>query len=313
MRINVQEYQSILEKSFSRAEAALLKQRPSQVAREIKDACDVVFASKTQAYREVLPGCLLIRITDMNKNIRLPYISLGASAFSGRSLDEKVINPLLQAKSVPCSRGPYLSVFRRKVKFDETTRPGLKDQLGYDAFLYMLEVVENEVDREVLITILDYILYRFVLLREQARVELIRLERVSLSQYKFLISGLLARSSGGFFPFVLVLAMVETIVQHFSMPWVIEFQGINVADKPSGAGGDIMVKEEGKILLTIEVTERSVDASRIQATFRHKIAATTIPDYVFLVHLERIGEEAKRQAEKYFTQGYDVNLVDIQE
>jgi len=82
VRINVQEYQSILEKSFSRAEAALLKQRPSQVAREIKDACDVVFASKTQAYREVLPGCLLIRITDMNKNISLPYISLGASAFS---------------------------------------------------------------------------------------------------------------------------------------------------------------------------------------------------------------------------------------
>lgn len=313
MPVSVQEYKDILQKSFARAEDAFLRNQSLQVAKEIQDACNIVFASKTQAYREVLPGCLLTRITDRSKDIRLPYIDLGPNAFSGRSLDEQVINPLLHAKNIPCSRGPYLSVFRRKVKFDETTRPGLKDKQGYDAFLDLLGTIEKEKDQEVLLAILDYVLYRFVLLREQAKIELVKLERISLNQYKHLISGLMAKPSGGFFPFILVLAMVETIVHRFSVAWEVEFQGINVADRASGAGGDITIKEQGKILLTIEVTERPVDAPRVHATFKDKIAAGTLSDYVFLVHLERIGDEAKQQAERYFTHGYDVNLVDIQE
>jgi len=65
--------------------------------------------------------------------------------------------------------------------------------------------------------------------------------------------------------------------------------------------------------LTIEVTERPVDVPRVQATFKDKIAVSSLSDYVFMVHLERIGDETKQQAEKYFPHGYDVNLVDIQE
>jgi len=313
MPVSAQEYKDILDKSFARAEDAFLRNQSLQVARDIQDACSIVFTSKTQAYREVLLGCLLTRIIDRSKNIHLPYVDLGPNAFSGRSLDEQVINPFLHVKNIPCSRGPYLSVFRRQVKFDGTTRPGLKDKQGYDAFLNLLGIIENEEDQEVLLAILDYVLYRFVLLREQAKIELVKLERISLSQYKHLIGGLLAKPSGGLFPFILVLAMVETIVHRFSVSWEVEFQGINVADRASGAGGDITIRQQEDIVLTIEVTERPVDAPRVQATFKDKIAASTLSDYVFLVHLERIEDEAKQQAERYFTHGYDVNLVDIQE
>jgi len=140
-------------------------------------------ASKTQAYREALLGCLLTRITDRSKDIRLPYLDQGPEAFSGRSLDEQIINPFLHARNIPCSRGPYLSVFRRQVKFDEATRRGLKDKPAYDAFLNLLGTVEREEDQKVLLAILDYVLYRFVLLREQARIELVKLGRISLNQY----------------------------------------------------------------------------------------------------------------------------------
>jgi hypothetical protein len=258
-------------------------------------------------------GCLLTRIRDRSKDIRLPYIDQGPSAFSGRSLDEQVVNPFLQQKNIPCSRGPYLNVFRRQVKFDDTTKAGVRDKGGYDAFLAIITAIEKQKEEAALVSILDYLSYRFVLLREEARIELLRLERISLSQYRELISGLLARHSGGLFPFVLVLAMVETIVNRFSLSWAIESHGINVADRASGTGGDITIKDQEKILLTIEVTERPVDASRVQATFKEKIAPGALADYVFLVHLASIGDEAKKQVEKYFTQGYDVNLVDIQE
>lgn len=312
MAINAQNYQDILEKSFSRAEAVFIKGESFPIDRNIQQACDTVFESETKAYREVLLGCLLTRSIDRSKDIRLPYVKLGPNAFSGRSLDEKIINPFLREKNIPCTGGAFLSVFRRNVKFDESTRSGLKDQQGFDAFLALIANIEKENEDVALLSLLDYVLYRFVLLREQAKVELLKLERISLNQYKQLIAGLLAKQSGGQFPVILALAMVETIKERFSLGWTVEFHGINVADKASGASGDIAIRENAKNLLTIEVTERPVNAHRVQRTFEEKIAPISLSDYVFLVHLERIEDEAKQQAEKYFTQGYDVNFVDIQ-
>ena len=179
MTVSVQEYLAILESSFARAEQALLHGEPLRDLQHIEDECDIIFASQTQAYREVLLGCLLVRITDRDKDIHLPYIKMGASAFSGRSLDERVVNPFLHGKKVPCSRGPYLSVFRRQVKFDASTKQGLKDQKGYDAFLGLLEAAASEREQTRLLALLDYVLYRFVLLREESGIRLIALDRIS--------------------------------------------------------------------------------------------------------------------------------------
>jgi hypothetical protein len=306
------DYSTILKRTFLKAEHGFLTDRAPQVPIEIQQACDIVFASKTQAFREVLLGCLLTRICDKNKDIRLPYVDLGPNAFSGRSLDEQVVNPFLHEKKIPSTRGPYLSVFRRQVKFNETTKAGLRDKRGYDAFLRLLRIIERIADQKRLLRILEYVLYRFILVREQAKIELVKLERISLTQFDHLIDGLLRKPSGGFFPFLLVLAMAETVVHRFSLHWQIQYQGINVADRASGVGGDITIRSQDKPLLTIEVTERPVDAPRVQATFKDKIAAGGLTDYVFMVHLHKIGEASKKQAEKYFVHGYDVNFVDIQ-
>lgn len=313
MPLSAERYGSILGKSFANAESALLRQEHPRAARQIEDGCDVVFTSQTQAYREVLLGCLLVRVTDRSKDIRLPYVKMGTTAFSGRSLDEKVVNPFLREKRIPCSRGPYLSVFRRQVRFDQSTREGLKDQSGYDALLGLLGEIGAQSDERELLSILDYVLYRFLLLREKSKVTLIKLDRLSLNQYKELTRALLSRRSGGFFPVTLVLAMIQTIVFRFSLPWEVSVQAMNVADTASGAGGDIMIREQGRDILTVEVTERPVDATRVEATFIDKIAPLSLPDYVFAVHSAQIGDEAREQAEKYFTQGYDVNFVDIYE
>ncbi len=72
---------------------------------------DAIFNSATQAYREVLIGCLLARHQDQSINLRQPYVNLGEHAFNGRTSDERVINPFLYEKRIPNSCGPYLSVF----------------------------------------------------------------------------------------------------------------------------------------------------------------------------------------------------------
>lgn len=248
---------------------------------------------------------------DNSIDIHLPYVNMGANAFSGRSLDERVVNPFLHEKSIPCSRGPYLSVFRRNVKFNEMTRQGLKDKEGYDALITLIDKVSQESDSTALLDTLNYVLYRFILLREQANIQLVRLERISLSKYEKLVHGLLNRQSGGVFPLILVVSMLEAISERFSIPWEISYQGINEADRASGAGGDITIRENGVTILTIEVTERPVDVPKVEAIFRDKIAPNNLADYVFMVHVENVEDNSRVRAENYFMHGYDVNFIDI--
>jgi len=307
------ECRGILEQRFAAVERAFSAGTTLVTDPRVMQSADAVFASKTQAYREVLLGCLLIRITDRTKDVHLPYVSQGASAFNGRALDEILVNPFLHSKRIPCSKGPYLSVFRRQVKFSETAREGMRDKRGYDSFLSFLESIAEEQDGQKLLVLLDYLLYRFVLLREEARIAVLMLDRLSLNQYRTLIDGILQRPSGGQMPVLLVLSMIETIAERFSLGWEVESQQVNVADKPSGAGGDITIREAGKAMLTVEVTERPVDENRVRSTFADKIAARHPSEYVFLVHLAEIESAAVRLVEKYFAQGYDISFVDLRE
>lgn len=303
----------LLEKRFDIVEAAFLRGETIPAEKLTAECCELVFSSKTQAYREVLLGCLVTRLTDKTKDVHLPYASQGPSAFNARSLDENVVNPFLRAREVPCSTGPYLNVFRRQVRFERATREGVKDKKGFDALLTLVDWVGTEEVDQKLLGLLDHVLYRFLQLREEASVEPLALDRMSLRQYETLINGLLQTQSGGRFPVILVLAMIEAISERFELDWQVDCQGINVADKAAGKPGDITVRHGEDVLLTIEVTEREVDAHRIASTFEEKIAPRHLPDYVFLGLVGQIDESARELIERYFAQGYDVNVVHIPE
>lgn len=160
----------------------------------------------------------MVRILDASIDIRQPYVDQGPNAFSGRSLDERVINPFLQSKRIPCSNGPYLSVFRRSVKFDESIKTGLRDKPGYDALLKALAYLESLTEPEAGL-FLEYQLCEFAKLREAANIPLSRLQRISLEQYDRLIAGLVATPSGGLFPVLLAVAMFRTINTFFNVDW----------------------------------------------------------------------------------------------
>lgn len=296
---------------FDKVERLHLVGKVPTIPPEIEKACGVVFSSNTQAYREVLLGCVLVKLTNPSINIRQPYVEQGDNAFSGRTLDERVVNRFLHDKQIPCSRGPYLSVFRRNVRFDVSTRGGLRDKDGYDAFLAILSYLENQTSHAEVNNLLDYVLYSFVSLREAANIQIARLPRISFAQYGALIAGLLAIPSGGRIPVILVVAMLQTMKGVFKLDWEIEYAGINVADAAAGASGDITVSTGGKPLMIVEVTERPVESSRVQSTFRTKIATSGVLDYLFLVNIKNVSPEAFDEASKYFAQGYEVNFVDV--
>ena len=137
--------------------------------RELNHCLDLVFASGTQAYREVLLGCILAKLEDPDIDVHKPYMAHGKHAFNGRTLDERVVNPFLHDRRVPCSRGPYLSTFRRNVAFVAATRRGLRDKEGYDALLHILRHT-NEAGGAQVGALLRNVLTRFIELRDAADV-----------------------------------------------------------------------------------------------------------------------------------------------
>ena len=132
-----------------------------------------------------------------------------------------------------------------------------------------LESIEAEEDIQ---RFLKHLMYKFGELREASAVPLTRIQRFSLEQYNALIDRLLRVASGGRFPLFLVVATFQAIKEFFQTDWEIEWQGINVADSPSGAGGDVTVLSDGRIVMAVEITERIVDRARLVSTFNTKIA-----------------------------------------
>jgi len=227
-----------------------------------------------------------------------------------RTLDEAVVNPFLHEKRIPASRGPFLSAFRRSVPFLPATRAGLRDKVGFDALLVIIDYINDAETDEELLAVLRYALYRFFELRHASDVPLTKLQRISLEQYDALIEGLLATPSGGRFPVMLVEAAFTAIREAFGLEWTIEVQGINVADRPAGAGGDITIRKGESVLLAAEITERPVERDRVIATFQTKIAPQGIEDYLFFIR-EGVAEDVMRQARQYFAQGHEINFLNL--
>ncbi|MGI8979839.1 MAG: restriction endonuclease, SacI family [Pirellulaceae bacterium] len=280
---------------------------------ELNESLNILFTSDTQAYREALVGVCLARLADLRINLRLPYVKQAENAFSGRSLDEAVVNPFFKRHRIPSSTGPYLSAIRRNAKFlPEQEERGLRHIDAFRGLLACLEHLEQLTASEAIKQFLGIVLNRFLVLRQKSDVVLVRVQRFSVTQLYTLIESLLQSASGGRWPVLLAGAMFRAVSGRFDLGWEVQCQGINVADAPSGAAGDITVKAGEKIVLAAEVTERRVDRTRVITTFNAKIADAEIYDYIFFAAPDDTSG-AKAQAEQYFAQGRDINFVDLAE
>jgi hypothetical protein len=198
------------------------------------------------------------------------------------------------------------------VKFEPETAKGLRDREGYTALLDYIAALETADETQARALVL-YLVYRFVVLRSVANIPLSRISRLSLEQYEALVSALLQVQSGGLIPVLLSVAMLRAIKTFYGLRWQIEWQGINVSDKASGAGGDITVRQDDTIVLAIEVTERPVEKARVVSTFNTKIIKSGIEDYLFIYSNSLPTDDARRVARTYFTQGHEINFLQVRE
>lgn len=311
MRIDDQQAAQQLEQMFKSAEELYLQQCIPDVNPSLIPIADDLFKSPTKSYREALLGCGLAKLLNPAINIRHPYINHGDDAFNGRTMDEKVINPFLRARHIPASKGPYLATFRRSVKFVTETAQGLRDKKGYQAFLSYLEAFENATSKEEVKNLLLYLLYRFVQLREEHNIQLMRVNRLSLDQIDSVIGFLLQTRSGGYIPVLLTVAMLETLNQRFNLAWNIDWQDINVSDRAANVAGDITIRQNEQTIFVLEVTERSLESQRVRDVFETKMSIHQISDYLFIVTVSSIDESVQKEVVKYFRQNYDINILEL--
>jgi hypothetical protein len=274
---------------------------------------DVIFNSKTQSYREALLGCALIHLIDPSVNIRLPYINHGKGSFSGRHLDEYAVNPFLQEQLFPCSKGPYLAAFRRSVKLTPETSEGLRDKDGYAAMMELLAVVEKSNTKKKSEIFIKALLQRFILLRNASIIPLAKVNRFNIEQHRKLLTTLLHHQSGGLLPVIITVAFFQMLSESYSLNWDISWQGINVADRATGAEGDITIKAGGKTVLAIEITERPLDQRRITSTFNTKIILNDVKEYLFIYTNSEPDETALQTAKSLFSQGFEINFANAVE
>ena len=311
-RIDYPVARTILEELFMETESAYADGSPPTTSEKVRAAIETIIGSKTQAYREVLVGCAIARILDTKIDIRKIYINQGEDAFNGRTLDEEVINPFLHDHEIPSSKGPYLSVFRRNVSLNESTGKGVRDKTGYAAMLDFIVELENA-DKPSTKMLLASLLYGLIKLRDEATITLSRIQRLSMGQYGALIDSMLATPSGGLIPVLLAVSTFIAIRDTYLLPWEIEWQGINVADSPSGAGGDITINREGKTVISVEVTERSIDRARVISTFNTKISLHGIDDYLFFFSATEPTDDARLATQAYFAQGHKINFLPVKD
>lgn len=309
--INYEMANEVLQELFALAEDDFRVNQPPIVPPSFIAAVDILFLSKTQSIREVALGCALVRLLDKDANLRLPYANQGPFAYSGRTLDERVVNPLLHDRQIPASKGPYLATFRRNVRFEASTRGGVRDKEAYDALLVVLTHLEASSDDQEIRNFIRYLLLCFVRLRDSSQVRVARINRLNLQQYDDLLQQLLETPSGGLIPVLLTVALFRAFQKCFELNWNIEWQDINVADRASGVGGDVTVWQGNEVHFALEVTERPIDRSRVVSTFNTKISPGGIADYLFIFTRSEPSREAKQYAHQLFSQGHDVNFVEI--
>ncbi len=312
-RIDYEAARQILNTAFEQAaEAFRTEQPPALPDPAAQQAFDCIFASATQAYREALLGCIVAYIFDDEIDIRYPHTRLGDNSFSGRSLDERVINPFLQEYEIPCSKGPYLSSLRRAVTFELPVPEGQRDQEAFTQTVRLVDMIRNG-DRDNAWHFLRYILYKFLMLREASNIEIVRIQRLSIDQYRDLLSRLLETPSGGRIPVLIVVAIFQAIERTFDLNWEIEWQEINAPDSPSHAKGDITIRQDNEIVLAVEVTERLIDETRVRSTFRTKISPSSVDDYLFFFTDAPPNGNAVLAAKQYFAQGHHIGFLSVKD
>ncbi|MFO7899168.1 MAG: hypothetical protein R6V58_08920 [Planctomycetota bacterium] len=107
-----------LETEFGYVERTALQGDRVSIGDALEPHFDRIFESRTQAYREVLLGCVLARLQDSSIDVHKPYSILLAAEITERTVDKNRVTTTFQAKISKHAIQDYL-FFVKDVAIDQ--------------------------------------------------------------------------------------------------------------------------------------------------------------------------------------------------
>jgi len=224
--------------------------------------------SPTKSYHYVLPTQVLAKCVNPSldsHSLQASYAKAGA--FDARTIAHKVIVPFDQEnhRVLGGAPEPYVNNPLRCPAITAKFRNQQKNKDDWDKLIMVLDTVEQQSEKAFTRAVLDQILAEIYRLLSTVRVLYPTPNRVSLAQTVDAISKFTASKSGGDRVEAVCTALFRTIACEFGLFDEVRRQKVNVADAVSGMGADIECCLKGRVVLLVEVKDRSLTMTQLDS------------------------------------------------
>lgn len=289
-----------------------LSEEHSKIRKLIVDS----LTSRIKSYHYVLPTQLLAKCVDRKldcHSLQIAYNKLGA--FDARTIAHEVIVPFDQSnhKVLGGSAEPYVNNPLRYPAVTKKYRAQQKNKMDWDKLSTVLDEVEKRSDQRFTLAVFDQVLVEIYRLLAEVQVIYPTPNRVSLQQTINLVSKYVSERSGGDRTEAVCTALFRTMAKEFGIFDDIRRQKVNAADASSGMGGDIECRLRGKVILLVEVKDRSLTLTQID-TKLDLTRSQKISEVLFLVEggIEKEEREVvENRILSEFTSGQNIYISDF--
>ena len=240
----------------------------------LREAIRISVSHNQVTYRFCLPVQLLGKLTDPNLDcLRLQKRKGDTSDVTGwdaRSLASKVIARFnrRQENILGTSSDPYVGNpmrIPRMVRDDKSK----KDVAGWNTLVSVLEAVESRDDPAFTEAVFREVLLEMFRRQKSLRFNYPLPPRISLENVLSVTRDFLGEKSGGDRGLAVCGALFDAIGIHYRLYAKVERARINASDEATGQAADLeCVDNDGKVVLAVEVKERTLTLTDVEGTLR---------------------------------------------
>lgn len=263
-----------LENRWLEVTQAFTASAPMQPADPLADRPDLIaliracLVSKSKSYHYVLPTHLLAKCVNPQLDSHCIQVSYGVpGAFDARSLAHAVIVPFDQTNFAVLggSSEPYANNPLRIPAVTSAYRNAQKQQQDWDRLVAVFDAVEAANDEDFVRRAFDQVLFAIYRLLADVQVVYPTPNRISLDATYSLIGHYLDSKSGGERMEAVTTALFRTMAERFDIFDEVRREQVNAADQSSGMAGDIECWADGRIVLLVEVKDRTLTLVQLSA------------------------------------------------
>lgn len=225
--------------------------------------------SSSVSYHYVLPTQLLAKCVDHSLDAHALQAGYAvAGAFDARTVAHDVIVPFDRNnhRVLGGSPEPYVNNPLRVPAVTPDYRNSQKAKADWDKLVAVLDAVEEDGSGIFAQQVFDQVLHEIYRMLETVAVTYPTPNRISLDQTFQLIQQYLASKSGGDRMEVVCTALFQTIGQRFGLFDEVRREKVNAPDSPSGMSADIECRLADRVVLLIEVKDRSLTLIQLDTT-----------------------------------------------